>query len=85
MFLEKTEGRPQAATVHEFHHRIEFFELVFQGRSGEHQGVAALELFDGAGRGRRPIADALRFIEDDQVRAQVAHVLDVLQHEFVAG
>ena len=85
VFLQETEGRPQAAAVHKFHDGKKFFELVFQRRSGKHKGVAALELFDGAGRGGGPISDALGFIKNDQVWAQAVHVLDILQHEFVAG
>ena len=85
MFLEKSESGSQAAAVYELHHRKKFFELVFQRRAGEHQGVAALELLDGARRGRRPIADTLGFVEDDQVGAQIVHVLDIFQDEFVVG
>ena len=85
MFLEKTEGRPQSAPVHELDDRKELFELVFERRARQYEGITTLQLFDGAGGGCRPIANALGFIEDNQVRTHVVHIFDVLQDELVTG
>src|SRR5207249_1409830 len=54
-------------------------------RARQYEGITTLQLFDGAGGGCRPIANALGFIEDDQVRTHVVHIFDVLQDELVTA
>ena len=85
VFLEEPEGGTQAAPVDELHHREELFQFVFERGPGEHESVAALQLLDGAGRGRDPIADALGLVENNQVGLQFVNVTHVFENEFIAG
>src|SRR5260370_40188680 len=50
VFLERTEGRPQTATVHEFDDRKELFELVFERRTCQYKGNVACFLRIWSGR-----------------------------------
>ena len=83
MVLQEAEGRTKQAPVHELDDRVQFLELVLQGRAGQHKRVAALELLDRARRASLPVADALRLVENDQVRPQRLDLLQIVQHEFV--
>ena len=85
VLVHEAERRAQPAAIDELDNGKQLFQFVFERRAGKHQGVAALQLFDGAGGGGGPVADALRLVEDDQVRTQLLHVSDVFEHEFVAG
>jgi hypothetical protein len=47
--------------------------------------MAAFQLLDGPGCGRRPVPDALSFVQDDEVRLEFVQVLDILENQFVVG
>jgi hypothetical protein len=40
-------------------------------------------LLDGAHRCRGPVADALRFVQGDQVRSQFLHVADIFEYQLI--
>ena len=85
VLVHEAERRAEPAAVDELHDGKQLLQFVFQRRAGQHQGVAALQLLDGArGRGG-PVADSLCLVENDQVRTQFLHVSDVFEHEFVVG
>ena len=85
VLVQEAEGGTQPAPVDELHHGKELFQLVLEGRAGKDEGVAALQLFDRARGGGGPVADALRFVEDDQVRPQLVHVPHIFEDQFIAG
>ncbi len=85
VFVQKAEGRPETAAIDELHYGEEFLQLVFERRAGQHKGIPALQLLDGARRGGSPVPYALRFVEDDQVGRQFVHVTHVFEDQFIAG
>ena len=85
VLVQEAEGGTQSASVDELDHGEKFLQFVLQGRAGEHEGIAALQLLDGARGCGGPVADALRLIEDDQVRAQCVHIPHILEDQFIAG
>ena len=85
VFLQEPERGTQAAPVDELHHREELFQFVFERGPREYECVAALQLLDGARRGRNPIADALGLVQNDQVRLQFVNVAHVFEDQFIAG
>ena len=85
MFVQEAECRPQAASIDELHHGKEFLQFVLDGRAGEDEGITALQLFDRSRRCGCSVADALRFVKDDQVRPQLMHVPHIFEDQFIAG
>ena len=83
MVVQEAEGWPEDAAVDELHDRVQLLELVLQRRSSQNERVAALQLLDRARRFRRPVPDALGFVQNDQVGAKVPDQLHVVPNQFV--
>ena len=85
VLVKEAESGTEPAAIDELDHGEQLFQLVFERSSGEHEGIAAFQLLDRARRGGGPVADALGFIEDDEVRRQLVHVAHIFEDQFVAG
>ena len=80
--------RRQAILVDQFHHRIQFFELVFQGRTGKRHHIFCIHPARRNGNLRVPIFETLHLVENENVGvdvAGVAHIVveRVIRHYFV--
>ena len=82
---EEAEGRTQPSAIDELHHGEQFLQLVLERRSRQHERVAALQLFDGARSRGGPVADALRFVQNDEVRLKFVHIAHIFEDQFVTG
>lgn len=67
VFVEESEEGSESVAVDEFEDGVEFFESIFDGCTGEDDGVLGLESFDDLGGASFPVFDALSFVEDDEV------------------
>ena len=61
------EERAEDFGVEEIDERIQFVDAVLQRRAGEHEGEGAAQQFDRARGARRPVLDALCFVEHHDV------------------
>src|SRR5438045_2290171 len=61
VLVQEAKCRTEAASVDELHYGEQFFQLVFQWSSGQHERVPALQLLDSARSSRGPVPDALCF------------------------
>ena len=66
MLVQQLPGRPQPMLIDELDDGDQFFQLVFQGRPGQHDRIGAIDAFQGARRDGVPVLHPLRFIDDDQ-------------------
>ena len=80
---EEAKRRPEAKTVHELHDRVQLFEAVLQRRAGQHDRVLRRELLDRPRGARLPVLDALRFVQNDQVRPPAMDRFQVAMQHFV--
>ncbi len=70
-FAIETEQRPEHRRFEKRHDGVNVVDSVFDGRSGEHERVAALQPLDGLRRLGAPVLDALRFVQDHHIRLQL--------------
>ncbi len=54
MIVQELKGRAKPAIVDELHDAVQLFELVLQRRAGQHDGVSAAQLLDGAASSSTP-------------------------------
>jgi hypothetical protein len=83
--IKEAERGAQLSSVDELHHGEEFFESILHGCSGEHEGEPGAEAFDGLGGLCFPVADALSFVEDDEIPAMLFDGEDIPEHLFVVA
>ena len=81
--MHEAKGRTQPAPIHKLHYGEELFQLVFERRSGQHKRIAAFQLLDGARGGRSPVANALRLVQNNQVRLHLLHILISFKNQFI--
>ena len=66
MLMQQLPGWPQPVLIDELDDGDQFLQLVFQGRTGQHDRIGTIDAFQGACRNRVPVLHPLRFIDDDQ-------------------
>lgn len=77
----ETEQRAEQIRIEILDDRIELVDPVLDRRAGQHEGVRRAERLHAARRFRRPVLDALRLVEHDDVRLQYfVDVGGVAQH-----
>jgi hypothetical protein len=85
VFVEQAPGRAEAMLVDELDDRDQLLEAVFQRRAGEHQGVGAVDALQRARGDGVPVLDALRLVDDHQVRRPGLDQVEVAAQGFVVG
>jgi hypothetical protein len=85
MFVEQAPGRPQAVLIDELDDRDQFFEPVFQGCAGQHDGVGAVDTLQRARGDGVPVLDPLCFVDDHHVRRPGLDQVEVAAQRFVVG
>ena len=75
--------RAEDAWVEELEDAVEFVDAVFERGAGEHEGVAAAQAFDHLGGLGAPVLDALGFVEDHQIEAQLEDFVIIKADQFV--
>ena len=68
MLVQQLPSRPEAVLVDELDDGDEFFQLVFQRRSSQHDRIRAVDALERLGRNGVPVLDPLRFVHDHEIR-----------------
>jgi hypothetical protein len=76
--------RTEEVRVRHLHQAVEVVEPVLERRAREHEGEAAPDALHHRGRARAPVLDALRLVDDEQVRGEVEDLPLVGADELVA-
>ena len=76
--------RPENRGIEKGHQRMNIVDAIFDRSAGKDEGIAALQPLDRLGRLGAPVLDALRFIQDDDIRLEMlVDVERIRQHLFV--
>ena len=67
MLMQQFPGWPQPVLIDELHDRDQLFELVLQGRAGQHDRVGTVDALQGARRNGVPVLHSLRFVDDHKI------------------
>src|SRR5207249_9810482 len=84
MVMKQPERRSEAVLVDELDDRDQLLEPVLEGRAGEDERVGRDDLLHAARRARGPVLDALRLVEDQQVRRPGSDQVEVAMDRVVA-
>ena len=68
---------PEPMLVDKRHDRHEFFQPILERCPGEDNGVRRRDPFHAPGGPRVPVLDALRFVENHQVRRPLADEVEI--------
>src|ERR1700722_20318376 len=80
----ESKERPENGWIEKVDDRIELVDPIFDRRSGQHEGIAALQSFDSLGSFRTPVFNPLRRVGNPDVRSQQAiYFKRVANHLFV--
>lgn len=85
VFVQQLPGRSQPVLVDELHDRDELFELVFQRRASEHEGVRTVDTLERPRGDRVPVLDALRLVDDHQFRRPLGDQVQIRLQLLVVG
>ena len=76
--------RPQNRGIEERHQGMNIVDAVLDRSAGKDESITALQALDRLGRLGAPVLDALRFIQDDDVRLEMlVDVERIRQHLFI--
>ena len=83
MIVQELECRAEPPVIDKLYDAVEFFQLVLQRRSCQHDGVPAAQPLDGPACFRHPVLDALRLVQHDQIRLPGVEFIQVADGDFV--
>jgi len=66
MLVQQLPGGPQPVLIDKLNDGNQFFQLVFQGRPGQHDRIGAIDALQGTCRDGVPVFHPLCFIDNDQ-------------------
>jgi len=66
--VQQPPGGARPVLIHQLHDCNQHFQAVLQRGAGQHDGIGRFDVPQCAGRDRVPVLDALRLVEDQQIR-----------------
>src|SRR6185437_14190081 len=85
MIVQQAEGGAETEAIDELHDGDEFLQAVLQRRAGQDERIRSRDLLDAAGRACDPVLDALRLVENDQIRRPRLYEIEIAMYRIVIG
>ena len=86
IFSVETEQGAEQLRIEKLGDGVDFVDTILQRRPGQYEGIGAFQVLDGVGGFGLPILDALRLVQDDDIRfQQVVDLLCIRANLLVAG
>ena len=67
VLVQQLPGRTEPVLIDELDDRDELFELVFERRAGQHDGIGTVDALQGSRRDGVPVLHPLRFVDDHEI------------------
>jgi len=85
MAILEGKQRPEEMAINHLDQRMQFVQLVFHRRAGEHEAARAVDPSHRLGGAGRPVLDALRLIEDEQIHPPLLDRRQITVQAIIGG